>query len=225
MRTMYAALAALFFCSTMPARAEGPDALKILKRSMDHYDASKTVLCLMQVVMKKPGQQLLIAMDIKAETDGKGSIARSVISMKTEATADKKQRKSQQMMIDNGKELFVVDVSNKKYFSQAHKADRISKLFERSIQNVIATGGVLKVAERVIENRPTYELTNSKPDTTVLILVDKATSDLKSVHMKRKDQISDLTLTNQRFNQPIPAAAFAWTPPAGFQKVTMPSGQ
>jgi outer membrane lipoprotein-sorting protein len=145
--------------------------------------------------------------------------------MATEATVDKKQRKSGQMMIDNGKELFVVDLSNKKYFSQPHRPDRISKLFQRSIQNVIATGGVLKVSESLVENRPTYELTNSKPDTTVRILVDKATSNLKQVHMKRKDQISDLTLTKQRFNQPIPASVYAWTPPGDFQKVTVPSGQ
>lgn len=219
MRTVRAALAAILLSSTVTASADAPKAADILKRSMARYDAAKTYQGILQVTIKGPGMDTTITIDVKSQNGGKASPSRSLAKMTSETTDAAGRHKQAQIMVDDGKTVYVVSPNEKRYAVQPHHSDRLSKLFERSLTNLSQVGGELAVSVRDVQGRPTYALTGTHNGASVLILVDKATFEMKALNMTRGPQTSKMSVTQQVFNAPIPASTFVWTPPKDYQKM------
>lgn len=221
MRIAFTAIAAVAILAGQVAHAQNPAVVALLKRSMAHYDSAKSFQGLMQITKKQGASDLVISMDIKAENDAKGSILRSTFAVGREITGPAGRQKQDQLMVDDGKSVFVVEPANKRYSVQPHRADHLSKVFQLAITNAGKEGGDLAIGERKVEGRTCYALTGTRAGSNVLILIDKASLDLKVLTMQSSGTVTKLTLTRQAFNQPIPAATFAYSPPKDFQRMAV----
>jgi outer membrane lipoprotein-sorting protein len=228
MTMMYRALGvlvlgvALSFAGTRRAGAQLPSADELLKKCLGSYDAAKTFQGDMKITKLTSSGRTSVSLQIKAENDATGMIARSSLTLVSNIQCESGVSAQSVQMIEDGTTQFVVYPDQKQYATGPHASDRISGLFRKSLTNAEHLGGRVSTEVRQMSARPTYVLKSKLADGFAQILIDKATFHLQSIHVERGKaaarEVSDLTVSNQVFDQQIPAEAFVWKAPAGFTK-------
>jgi outer membrane lipoprotein-sorting protein len=201
------------------AQAQKPKAADLVKRALGRYDATRTFQCRLHAIRKREQAAMDVTMNVKAETDGKGSIVRSIIEMDTHVTSPQGKKNTRQKLVDDGRTLYIIDMTGKRYMSQPHRPDHVSKLFERSLANIQQSASQLAVSEEKVHGKAVYSLKAKVKGADVLIQIDKATLTLILMKESKGPLLSRVEIDRQLFNQPIPPANFSWTPTAEFKAV------
>jgi outer membrane lipoprotein-sorting protein len=202
--------------------ADVPTPDQVITKCLASYDAAKTYQGTVVIRIDRGDQKTRTTLELKAENGNNGMIARSAIHLTTSTSGPSSATSTEMLIIDDGTSIFTVDTKKKEYWEQPHGGDRISGMFRQMTENARSSVSKLKVTLERFHDRPVYRVAGSGVSGAVSIAVDRETYLIYtaggSSGVGAARSRSELTATNQAFNKPIGAAAFTWSPPAGFVK-------
>ncbi len=222
LRTALSVVLLAAICSSA-ALADAPTASDVLGKALGKLDHAKTYQATVEVRSQSGFEEQTLTIKLRVENDGHGQLRRGALSTSTTEEKGGASSVEMQTMIDDGQMETDVDPQRREYSRAPRTGDRVSGLRRPILARCTGLVGELAVETHVLGGRLAYVLTRDAPAATVKIVVDKATVHLESIHAVRRDGpvkvVTDVTVSNQVFDAPIPDSVFAWRPPKGYREV------
>jgi outer membrane lipoprotein-sorting protein len=191
----------------------GQPARKSLEAVLRGYDESRTYEATITTFILKSGQVSSTTIKVKARGDGKGSLLRSRVEIRSDSGKDR----SEILRIDDGRSLWTYLPESQRYSRSGRKPEKLSSLFRPFLSSAQAFAVELSARPIRMDGRDLLELKGrGKSGGLLRINLDRATHTLRSAdaNLPNGDTMV-LTVTGQKHNQAIPDSVFRFRIPPG----------